>query len=93
MIALTKALTDALKALHTMTGEQIVAAFPKEMTTGLDLKQFGEIIGRHRASLYPDNVAIDLESARRVEQSLSVGGLLKSGAGMSGLHDTSIVGS
>ena len=76
-----------------MTGDQIVAAFPKELTTGLNLKEFGEIIAKHRTSLYPDNVAIDLESAKRVEQSLAVGGLLKSGASMSGLHDTSIVGS
>lgn len=93
MIALAKALADALKALPTMTGEQIVAAFPKEMTTGLDLKEFADIIARHRASLYPDSVAIDLQSAKRVEASLLAGGLLKPGASMTGLHDTSIVGS
>jgi NitT/TauT family transport system substrate-binding protein len=93
MVALAKALTDALKAMHAMTGDQIVAAFPKEMTTGLDLKEFAEIISRNRASLYPDNVAIDLEAAKRVERSLAAGGLLKSGASMSGLHDTSIAGS
>jgi NitT/TauT family transport system substrate-binding protein len=93
MIALAKALAGALKTVHTMTGDQIVAAFPKEMTTGLDLKEFAEIITRHRTSLYPDDVAIDLEAAKRVEQSLAAGGLLKPGAGMSGLHDTSIAGS
>jgi NitT/TauT family transport system substrate-binding protein len=92
MIALTKSLTDALKAMHAMTGEQIVAAFPKEMTTGLDLKELAEIISRNREALYPDSVAIDLEAAKRVEQSLAAGGLLKAGASMSGLHDTSIVG-
>lgn len=93
MIALTKALADALKALHAMSGEEIVAAFPKEMTTGLDLKEFAEIIARHRASLYPDTVAIDLAAAKRVEASLLAGGLLKPGASMAGLHDTSIAGS
>jgi NitT/TauT family transport system substrate-binding protein len=92
MVALTKALTDALKAMRGMTGEQLVAALPKEMTTGLDLKEFGDIIVRHRDSLYPESVIIDLEAARRVEQSLIVGGLIKSGASMSGLHDTTIVG-
>src|SRR3954469_25822726 len=35
MIALAKALGDALKALHTMSGADIVGSFPKEMTTGL----------------------------------------------------------
>src|SRR3954469_24252709 len=92
MVALTKALADALKALRVMTGDQLVAAFPKEMTTGLDLKEFGEIIARHRDALYPETVNIDLESAKRVEQSLIAAGLIKSGASVSGLHDTTIVG-
>src|SRR5262249_15348721 len=91
MVALTKALADSLKALQAMSGEQIVAAFPKEMTTGLDLKDFADIIARHRASLYPETVAIDLDAAKRVEQSLLAGGLLKPGASIAGLHDTSIV--
>jgi hypothetical protein len=46
----------------------------------------------HRDSLYPETVNIDLEAAKRVEQSLIAGGLIKSGASMSGLHDTTIVG-
>jgi NitT/TauT family transport system substrate-binding protein len=92
MVALTKALADALKALRGMTGEQLVAALPKEMTTGLDLKEFGGIIVHHRDSLYPETVNIDLEAAKRVEQSLIAGGLIKSGASMSGLHDTTVAG-
>jgi NitT/TauT family transport system substrate-binding protein len=92
MVALTKALADALKALRVMSGEQLSAAFPKEMTTGLDLKEFGEIIVRHRDSLYPETVNIDPDAARRVHQSLIAGGLIKSDASMSGLHDTTIVG-
>jgi NitT/TauT family transport system substrate-binding protein len=70
MVALTKALADALKALRQMTGDQVIAAFPKEMTAGLDLKEFGEIIARHRDALYPETVNIDLDAAKRVEQSL-----------------------
>src|SRR5713101_2064613 len=92
MVALANALGEALKALRGMTGEQLVAAFPKEMITGLDLKEFSEILVRHRDSLYPETVGIDLDAAKRVEQSLIAGGLLKSGAGMSGLHDTTIAG-
>jgi NitT/TauT family transport system substrate-binding protein len=92
MVALTRALADALKALRGMNGDQLSAVFPKEMTTGLDLKEFGEILVRYRDSLYPETVTIDLDAARRVEQSLLVGGLLKSGTSMAGLHDTSIVG-
>jgi len=77
-----------------MTGDQFGRGlFPKEMTTGLDLKEFGENYrtspglsvprnGDHRPRVGP----------RRVEQSLIAGGLIKSGASMSGLHDTTIVG-
>ena len=92
MVALAAALGDALKALRAMTGDQLSAALPKEMTTGLDLKELGEIIAHHRDSLYPETVTIDLDAAKRVEQSLIAAGLIKPGASMSGLHDTSIVG-
>ena len=53
MVALTRALADALKALRTMSGEQLVAALPKEMTTGLDIKQFGDILARYRDYALP----------------------------------------
>src|ERR1700687_1422453 len=65
MVALTKALADALQALRGMTGDQLVAAFPKELTTGLDLKEFGEILARHRDSLYPETANIHLDAAKR----------------------------
>jgi len=92
MLVLARALADALKTLRGMTGEQLIAALPKEMTTGLDLKEFGDILVRYRDSLYPETVSIDLDAAKRVERSLIVGGLIKSGASMSGLHDTSVAG-
>ncbi len=93
MVQLSQALGDALKALHTMSGDELVSALPKEMTTGLDLKEFGGILRRYRDSLYPDVVNIELDAARRVANSLIVGGLLKPDANISGLHDTTIVGS
>jgi NitT/TauT family transport system substrate-binding protein len=92
MVALTQALTDSLKALHAMSGEQLSAALPKEMTTGLDLKELSDILQRHRDALYPQNVKIDLDAGKRVEQSLIVGGLIKPGASIAGLYDTSIAG-
>jgi NitT/TauT family transport system substrate-binding protein len=92
MVALTAALADALKALRAMSGEQLTAALPKEMTTGLDLKEFGEILERRRDALYPETVKIDVEAGKRVEQSLIAGGLIKPGANIAGLYDTSIAG-
>src|SRR5205807_10080609 len=92
MVALTKALADSLKGLRGMSGDQMAASLPKEMTTGLDLKEFGDILQRHRDALYPETVDIDLDAAKRVEQALVVGGLVKPDASISGLHDTTIVG-
>jgi NitT/TauT family transport system substrate-binding protein len=92
MVALAAALTDALHGLHGMSGEQLTAALPKEMTAGLDIKEFSQIIERHRDALYPNSVRIDLEAGQRVEQSLIVGGLIKPGVNIAGLYDTSIVG-
>jgi NitT/TauT family transport system substrate-binding protein len=92
MALLVKALADALKALHRMSGDQLVAALPREMTSGLDLKQFGEILGQYSEALYPETVTIDPAAADRVAQSLIAGGLLKPDANISGLLDTTIAG-
>jgi sulfonate transport system substrate-binding protein len=92
MVALTKALADALHALRRMSGEQLVEALPKAMTTGLDLKEFGDILIRHRDALYPETVTIDIAAAKRVERALEVGGLIKPNANIAGLFDTTIVG-
>jgi NitT/TauT family transport system substrate-binding protein len=92
MVALAVALGNALKALRGMSGEQLTAALPKEMTTGLDLKEFGDILEHRRDALYPDSVKIDVDAGKRVEQSLVAGGLIKPGANIAGLYDTSIAG-
>jgi NitT/TauT family transport system substrate-binding protein len=92
MVAIAGALKDALQSLQTLTSDQLVASLPNELVTGADTRQLGEIITRHRGSLYPTDVAIDLDSSRRVAETLKAAGLLKSDADTSGLHDTSIVG-
>jgi NitT/TauT family transport system substrate-binding protein len=78
--------------LRAMSGEQLTAALPKEMTTGLDLKEFGDILEQHRDALYPETVTIDVDAGKRVAQSLIAGGLIKPGANIAGLYDTSIAG-
>jgi len=93
MKALARALAEALQTLRKMSGEELIAALPKAMTTGLDVKEFAEILARHRDALYPETAKIDLTASRRVAQSLISGGLLKPDADISGLHDTSFVGS
>lgn len=92
MVALTTALADSLKALRGMSGEQLTAALPKEMTTGLDLKELADILVHRRDALYPETVTIDVDAGKRVEQSLIAGGLIKPGTNIAGLYDTSIAG-
>jgi sulfonate transport system substrate-binding protein len=93
MVALAKALGDALRGLRTMPQTEIVSALPRELTTGMDTALIAELMGRYRESLYPDTVTIDLASANRVAESLKVGGLLAPNADVSGLQDMSIAGS
>jgi NitT/TauT family transport system substrate-binding protein len=92
MNKIVKGLAEALKGLRTLSAGQLVAAFPKEMTTGLDTRQLGEILVRYRNSLYPETVTIDPEAIKRVANSLAVGGLIKADTNIAGLHDTSITG-
>src|SRR5262249_44904127 len=93
MVTLAKALADALKALRTMSGDDLIAALPKEMTTGLDTKDVADMPARRRDPPYHETLTIAPPSAKRVLQSLVVGGLIKPDASIAGLHDTSIVGS
>src|SRR5262249_39593641 len=90
MTAIARALADGLRDLRTMSGQQLVEALPKAMTAGLDLKEFGDILVRHRDALYPESVTIDLASSKRVAESLVVGGLLKPDADLGGLYATTI---
>src|SRR5260221_2037794 len=92
MVRLAGALADALKSLRSMSADQLIGALPREMTTGLDTREFGDILLRYRDALYPESAAIDLEAAKRVAQSLVAGGLIKPDANISGLHDTTIAG-
>jgi NitT/TauT family transport system substrate-binding protein len=92
MTALAKGLADGLKAQRTMSGQQMIAALRPELVAGLDTQEFGDILVRYRSSLYPETVTIDLESSRRVANSLMVGGLIKPDANVDGLYDTTIVG-
>jgi NitT/TauT family transport system substrate-binding protein len=93
MVALAQALADALLGMRRMKQEEIVAALPRELTTGMDTALLADLLGRYRESLYPETVKIDLESARRVAESLRVGGLLAPNADVAGLQDLTIAGS
>lgn len=92
MTGIVKGLAEALKGLRTMSGEQLVGAFPKELTSGIDRKQLGEILVNYRNALYPETVTIDRDAIKRVANSLTVGGLIKPDTNIAGLHDTSIAG-
>lgn len=92
MKALARALQSGLKAVQTLSPDDLVKSLPPEMTTGADTGQMRDILARYRASLYPASVKIDLAAANRVAQSLKVAGLIPPNADFSGLYDTSIAG-
>jgi len=91
MVALSKGLADGLATLRKMSASEITSSLPPALTTGMDVKQLGEILVRYRSSLYPESVKIDLAASQRVENTLLAGGLLKEKIDIKGLFDTSIV--
>jgi NitT/TauT family transport system substrate-binding protein len=90
--ALVKGLQSALAAVQAVTPDDLVKALPPEMTTGADLGQMRDILGKYRASLYPTTTAMDRSAEDRVAQSLTIAGLLPAGTDTSGLYDTAFAG-
>jgi NitT/TauT family transport system substrate-binding protein len=91
MMQLARGLDDALKAIPKMKAEDLLGALPKELLAGSDPAQFRDVLARYAGSLYPEKVTIDLDSSRRVADTLKIAGLVKPDADVSGLHDLSIV--
>jgi NitT/TauT family transport system substrate-binding protein len=92
MKALAVALSGALKAVQTLSADDLVKSLPPEMTTGADTGAMRDILAKYRASLYPTTVKIDLAAANRVARALEIAGLLPRDAKTSGLYDTAIAG-
>ena len=88
MKALVKAMQSALVAVQQVTPADLVKALPPELTTGADIGQMRDLLGRYRASLYPTTVAMDRTAEDRVAQSLTIAGLLPPNTDTSGLYDT-----
>jgi NitT/TauT family transport system substrate-binding protein len=92
MQALARGLDEALKALPRMPPDQMIKAFPKELITGSEARQFEDVLARYKGSLYPDRVNIDIAAGKRVADTLKSAGLIPASADVSALHDTSIIG-
>lgn len=91
MQKLARALERGLIAQRTAPIPEIRAALPAELLVGGDGERFDEIIGRYRASLYPESVAIDVEACARVVNALEIGGVLQPGLDLDTLLDTEVV--
>ncbi len=92
MQKIARALGAALPTLQTLPPEDVLKALPRELTAGSDTKEIVESLARHRASLYPTKVTIDLTSSNRVADSLKVAGLLQNDVDPTNLFETSIAG-
>lgn len=90
MLAIARALDDALKALPTLPPQEVMDAFPKELFAGGNTAQLRDVLARYRVSLYPRSAVIDLAAVRRVSETLKTAGLIPADADVSKLHDTSI---
>jgi NitT/TauT family transport system substrate-binding protein len=90
--ALVKGLQSALVAVQQVTPDDLVKALPPELTTGADIGQMRDILGKYRASLYPTSTTMDRAAEDRVAQSLTIAGLLPAGTDTSGLYDTAFAG-
>ncbi len=92
MAALARALENALLAVQQVAPEDLVRALPPEMTTGADIDEMRDLLGRYRGSLYPTTIRLDRAAEDRVARSLVIAGLLPADADTSGLYDRSIAG-
>ncbi len=75
MEALASALTLGLRALKTAPVDELVDALPAELIAGDDTERLRGILERYRGSLYPDDVLIDVDACRRVEEAHRLAGL------------------
>ncbi len=91
MRSLARALEKGLQHLQTMPAAEILDALPAELIAGGDRAQLEGILERYRTSLYPDSVAIDVESAERVAESQRVAGILGPEVDLEALLDPSVV--
>ena len=76
---LAAALERGLADTRTLPAADVVAALPAALVAGGDLGELEAIIERYRLSLYPEQVATDLEAARRVVRAQEIAGLLEPG--------------
>jgi NitT/TauT family transport system substrate-binding protein len=80
MRRLAAALARGLADTRTIPVDDVIEALPGELVAGSDLAQLREIIERYRLSLYPEDVRIEPEAARRVSEAQEVAELLEPGS-------------
>jgi NitT/TauT family transport system substrate-binding protein len=79
MRRLAAALERGLADTRTLPPGEIVAALPAALVAGSDLAQLTQIVERYRLSLYPEQVTMEIEAARRVARAQEIAGLLEPG--------------
>jgi NitT/TauT family transport system substrate-binding protein len=87
MRRLARALAAGLRDTRSLPVEEVVAALPRELVAGGDWGRLGVMLERYRTSLYPDDVRLDTEAARRVETSQREAGVLTKDVDLAALLD------
>jgi NitT/TauT family transport system substrate-binding protein len=91
MRRLAQALAAGLRDTRSLPVEEVVAALPRELVAGGDWGRLGVMLERYRTSLYPDDVRIDTEAARRVETSQREAGVLTKDVDLAALLDRAVL--
>ena len=76
---LAAALEGGLNDARLLPPPDIVSALPRALIAGGDVTQLEQIIERHRLSLYPEHVRIDVAASERVVAAQEVAGILEPG--------------
>lgn len=74
------ALSAGLADTRTLPADEIISALPEPLIAGGDVSELERIVERYRLSLYPEEVSIDVEAARRVMRAQEIAGLLEPGS-------------
>lgn len=91
MRRLARALAAGLRDTRTLPIEEVVAALPRELVAGGDWGRLGVMLERYRASLYPEDVRINVTAAQRVETSQREAGVLTKEVDLAVLLDRAVL--
>lgn len=91
MRALARALEKGLHYTREAPVSELIAALPSELVEGGDIERFEQALERYRESLYPTEVTIQPDAARRVVETQVQAGILEEPIPLEALMDRTVL--